>query len=495
MLAKRSFSTALAQIWIPLLVLLLFGVYHGCISFVNHWQFRTFAFDLGYYTHTVYEFGHFRLGEHVLENSIYWHTWGDHFEPILMLIGPLIHLFGAYTLLIVQWAAILIGSIGAFRYFQFRTEDKWLPLIAMAQFLAIWGNSSALSFDFHAVVLGAMVVPWLLLYFHKRDRFRLVVSLLLLVACGEKVAFWGIFIFLGLALLEFRNRRQVMWAFGGATFCLAWTVISLKYVIPIFLHPDKVYQHFDFHVMGENNAEVIKTILTQPGKAFRLLYESHTPEDKLARLLKVELWKMIVLSGGVALLRRPQYLLMLAPILLTKLYNDASIRWGINAHYSIEFVPILCVAIYEWIKDIRLNALRRTAAILMFAITLTASLVSLFTRYQLHYRWENTNVFVSGHWVRWEYDIRNLEYAVSLVPPDVPVTASDRLVPHISPRDKIYFFPTVKDAEYAVIQLILDTYPIPEDRCRQLYQEMLGSGEWEELWVSPEVGVLKRRHP
>jgi uncharacterized membrane protein len=91
-----------------------------------------------------------------------------------MLIGPLVHIFGSYTLLIVQWVAILIGGIGVFRYFQFRSEDKWLPVIAMAQFLAIWGNSSALSFDFHASVLGAMVVPWLLLYFHRRDRFRLV---------------------------------------------------------------------------------------------------------------------------------------------------------------------------------------------------------------------------------------------------------------------------------------------------------------------------------
>ncbi len=495
MIAKRSFATALAQIWIPLLVLLLFGVYHGCITFVNHWQFRTFAFDLGYYTHTVYEFGHLRLGEHVLENSIYWHTWGDHFEPILMLIGPLIHIFGAYTLLIVQWAAILIGAIGTFRYFQFRSEDKWLPVIAMAQFLAIWGNSSALSFDFHAVVLGAMVVPWLLLYFHKRDRLRLVISLLLLVACGEKVAFWGIFIFLGLALLELRNRRQVMWALGGATFCLAWTAVSLKYVIPLFLRPDKVYQHFDFHVMGESNAEVIVNCFKDPLKAIRLLYTAHRPELPETKLLKVELWKMVALSGGIGLLRRPAYLLMLIPIIFTKMFNDADIRWGINAHYSIEFVPILCIALYEWVKDIRIPQLRRSVAVFMLILTATSSIVSLSTRYVWSSRPENLNVFDPRHWERWEYDICNLEYALTFVPPDVPVTASDRLVPHISPRDKIYFFPTVKDAEYAVIQLILDTYPIPEDRCRQLYQEMLGSGEWEELWVSPEVGVLKRRHP
>jgi uncharacterized membrane protein len=494
MSSNRSISTALAQIWLPLFVLLLFGVYHGCITFENHFQFRTYAFDLGYYNHTVHEFGHLRLGEHVLENSIYWHTWGDHFEPVLMLIGPLTHFFGNYTLLIVQWAAILIGAIGTYRYFQFRSEDKWLPLIAMTQFLAIWGNSSALSFDFHAAVLGAMVVPWMLLHFQRRDRWRLALSVLLLVACGEKVSFWGIFIFLGLALLELRQRRQMLWALGASAFCLAWTFVSLKYVIPVFIRPGKTYQHFDFHVMGENNAEVIRTILTHPGKAFRLLYESHTPEEKLSRMLKVELWKMIALSGGIAFLRRPQYLLMMLPVLLTKLYNDASIRWGINAHYSIEFVPILCIAAYEWIKDIRLTAWRRMAAILMLALTLTASLVSLFTRYQLHYRWENTNVFTPGHWVRWEYDIRNLQYAVSIVPPDVPVTASDRLVPQIAPRDKIYFFPHVADAEYAVVQLSLDTYPMSEEKCRQRYQEMQDSGEWEEVWHAPEVGVLRRVH-
>ncbi|HEX2899734.1 MAG TPA: hypothetical protein VHS96_08450, partial [Bacteroidia bacterium] len=85
-------------------------------------------------------------------------------------------------------------------------------------------------------------------------------------------------------------------------------------------------------------------------------------------------------------------------------------------------------------------------------------------------------------------------YAVSIVPPDVPVTASDRLVPQIAPRDKIYFFPHVADAEYAVVQLSLDTYPMSEEKCRQRYQEMRDSGEWEEVWHAPEVGVLRRVH-
>jgi uncharacterized membrane protein len=430
-----------------------------------------------------------------LRIPIYWHTWGDHFEPVLMLIGPLVHIFGSYTLLIVQWAAILIGGIGVFRYFQFRSEDKWLPAIAMAQFLAIWGNSSALSFDFHASVLGAMVVPWLLLYFHRRDRFRLVVSLLLLVACGERVAFWGIFIFLGLMLLELRNRKQVIWALSGSAFCFAWTVISLKYVVPIFLHPGREYRHFDFHVMGESNFEVMVNCFKDPLKAIKLLYTGHIPENPETKFLKVELWKMVALSGGIGLLRRPAYLLMLVPIVVTKMFNDADLRWGINAHYSIEFVPFLCIALFEWVKDIRITQLRRIVAVLVMLLTLTSSLVSLSTRYVWSSRPESNNIFLASHWERQEYDICNLEYALTFVPADVPVTASDRLVPHISPRDKIYFFPTVKDAEYAAIQLILDTYPIKPSHCRRLYQEMLDSGEWEELWVSPEVGVLKRRNP
>ena len=143
----------------PLLILIVFGVFHGSVTFVNHAQFRTHAYDLGYYTHAVSAFGHFRFSDAVIDNATYWHPWGDHFEPILALIGPLVHVFGSYTLLVVQWMAVLIGAFGVFRYFELRSDDEWLPSIAMAQFLSIWGINSALSYDFHASVLGAMVVP------------------------------------------------------------------------------------------------------------------------------------------------------------------------------------------------------------------------------------------------------------------------------------------------------------------------------------------------
>ncbi|MFN8393838.1 MAG: DUF2079 domain-containing protein [Bacteroidia bacterium] len=495
MIRPRYFAFSASQFWLPLLILALFGVYYGMITFVNHAQFRTFAFDLGYYNHAVYEFGHFRLGKHVLENSVYWHTWGDHFEPILILFGPLVYIFDDLTMLVVQLAAVLIGGIGILRYFQHRSDDQWLPVIAMAQFLSIWGITSALAVDFHTVVVGAMIVPWMLLYYENGKRLMFMFMVLLFVGCGEKVSAWGLFIFLGLALLHLRERRKLIWALSSMAFCLAWTIVAIKWVMPIFVRDGHEYRHFLFHIMGENNAEVIKNMVTQPGKAFRLLYESHLPEWPLIPNIKVELWKMIALSGGIALLRRPQYFIMLSIIVLAKVYNDQSVRWGINAHYSVEFAPILCIALYEWVKDIRLRPWRRTLAFFFFLVTIVSTYVSLSTRYKWDYRPENTNIFDTLHWEQPKLDVRELQHAVSLVPPDVPVTASDRLVPHIPLREKIYMFPTVLDAEYVLIQLLVDTYPLSPAKAVERKEQMVSSGEWDLVWEAPAVAVLRRHKP
>lgn len=494
MIRARSHYLSFAQFWLPLLILALFGVYHGLITFVNHANFQTNAFDLGYYNHAVYEFGHFRLGRHVLEHSAYWHTWGDHFEPILVLFGPLTYIFDNLTMLVVQWASILIGAIGVLRYFQHRTDDKWLPVIAMAQFLSIWANSSALSFDVHASVLGAMCVPWMLLFFHQGKRWAFAGLLLLFVASGEKISAWGVFIFLGLVMLDFRDRRKLAWALGSAAFCLLWTVVSLKWVIPYFLNEGEAYRHFAFRCMGENNAEVLKTMITNPGKALRYLFLSHLegPEFKWAWHVKLELWKMILLSGGIAFLRRPQYLFMLLPVLLSKLYNDATLRWGINAHYSIELVPILSIALYEWVKDARLLLWRRSVAIFLLIVTLVSHIVSLSIRDKWDYgRWL-TDLAEPRHWNPKGLDPDELNHAISLVPPDVPVTASDRIVPHIPLRRKIYFFPTIDDAEYAVIQRRTHTYPLDSAGVATRVQGMMDSGEWGPVWDSPGVTVLRR---
>ena len=43
------------------IILIVFGTVYVLISFVNHYNFRTYALDLGAYTNALYKYAHFQL--------------------------------------------------------------------------------------------------------------------------------------------------------------------------------------------------------------------------------------------------------------------------------------------------------------------------------------------------------------------------------------------------------------------------------------------------
>ena len=56
------------------------------ISIVNHYLFRTEAFDLGVYNNMIYSYSHFKFNYTTIQQPNVWHAFSDHFEPIFFLI-------------------------------------------------------------------------------------------------------------------------------------------------------------------------------------------------------------------------------------------------------------------------------------------------------------------------------------------------------------------------------------------------------------------------
>ena len=63
---------------------------------------------------------------------------------------------------------------------------------------------------------------------------------------------------------------------------------------------------------------------------------------------KVEFHWMMMIAGGWACLRHPQFLCMLIPIYAQKMLSNAPSFWGVGRQYSIEFVPIISLAVVFW---------------------------------------------------------------------------------------------------------------------------------------------------
>src|SRR5919112_4805384 len=98
-----------------ILILILFGIIYGLISLVNHYNFRTYALDLGLVNHAIYDYAHFRVNySTLLLDAAPMNFLGSHFALLPILFSPLYWILGSYTLLVVQIAAVLFGGVGVY---------------------------------------------------------------------------------------------------------------------------------------------------------------------------------------------------------------------------------------------------------------------------------------------------------------------------------------------------------------------------------------------
>ena len=134
------------------------GVVYALISFVNQYLFRTYALDLGFYTHIMNDYAHFKVDDYFMFNRATLNVLSDHFDLYLMILSPLVYIFGSYTLLVVQLVAVMLGGWGIFKLIGLYTDDEWIPVLASAVFLSSFGIIHAFSFDYHSNVLTAMML-------------------------------------------------------------------------------------------------------------------------------------------------------------------------------------------------------------------------------------------------------------------------------------------------------------------------------------------------
>ena len=124
----------------------LFAVIYCLISLVNHYQFRTFALDLGLDNNALYSLAHFRMSYFMLDLTVsHMNFFGDHFSPIMFLYVPFYYLFGSYTLLFIQIVSVLFGGYGIYKYCKYKFPEGYVPLLITFQFFSVWGIFSALS--------------------------------------------------------------------------------------------------------------------------------------------------------------------------------------------------------------------------------------------------------------------------------------------------------------------------------------------------------------
>ena len=479
-------------------LLVFFALVYAAISLVNHYNFRTATLDLGLIAQAVGDFAHLRWPRTtLLLDAPPTPFLGQHFSLTPLLAAPLYYLVGAsWALLLVQVAAVVWGAYGVWRYAYAHGASPSEATWAMALFASQWGVFSALSFDYHDNVVGAMAFPWLALGVSQRRGGLALAAALLLLVSKENMALWLAFLLLGLAWKHWPSRTTAGWLGLGAVLSFGYFVGITQYVMPAL---DATHRPFTQIVryahLGPTLTAAVTNVLTQPALLWDVLF-SNTTLEPVYDNIKRELWLALLVSGGWALVWRPWYALMLVPILGQKLLLNEPGFWGINLHYSIEFAPVLALAVTDALLTRQPGKARRLAWGGALAGVVVFTVVTLYVRESKWYNRPTNNPLVAEHYQSPYPDRAGLHAALALVPAGAPLSATSSLIPHLLNRRDAYLFPVLRTAR--VVALLRDptpeaAWPVTPDQARQAISQFQADPNFRTLYEDAQLVVLARQ--
>lgn len=477
-------------------IILFFASIYASISITNHYFYRTFAHDLGIKNQVIWSYAHFEYNYNTvideMDGTI--NVMASHFEPILILLSPFWWLFGSYTLLIFQILFILWGGVGIYKYIEKISGNKLLACLAMAMQLALWPNYAALSYDFHTNVLAAAIVPWLFYSIEMKNWKLFSIHLLLILFCKENMALWMSFVGMGMLIHFRKDKSKLKFGFILILTSIAYFILVMKIIMPYYADGKFPYKHFNYHVLGNTWTEVLTNAIKHPIDSLMLLFEPHgiQSNDPGVYNAKMNFHFYVLLSGGIFLVFRPQFLVMLIPIYGQKMLADDYGKWGIFGQYSIEVNTMIVLAAFHFILLFKDSKIHLLAGFVLFlaAFDTTKEFIGLWKPHPCGK--VLTNFWQKSHYIR-EFDTEQLKPVIEKIPKDAKLSATFYLVPHLADRKVIYKYPIIRDAEYIFLVDDYNHYENTRERFIIEQDSLLHSPYWEKIDSTRNSFLLKRK--
>lgn len=438
---KHILSTLCSQFAFPkiffVIICLVYLVVAWLQSIIQHDQFLTNNWDLGFHNQLMYKFSHLKLPGSTLWNSQYPLTCflGDHVTLLMPLHSQLYWLFGSNTLLIVQILYGLVGALGLYKLINYKFDSAYLALAGVSLFFTHYSLYSALDFDAHDNVYGMMLLPWILYFYYKGNMKLFLMSLGIFLFAREDLALTAIM--LGICFLIFDGATK--WKYG--LLCLiiscAYFLLTYKLIIPYFSPlPGGGYAAWRFTHLGSSMQEVVMNSISNPGRFLSIAFDTIEKQEKL---------KYFLYTGGILFFIRPQFALLVVPTFFTTCLSSSWTLWGNMFHYNILFAVLLPFLVVSTTTLFRSNIIK--AALLLFFIYLNLQ----YLNKNFFHDWKTFDRIFTYDYYHQRQNQNEIKEGLNIIPKEAVVSATNYYTPHLAFRDKVYFFPDVKDAEYIVI--------------------------------------------
>ncbi len=328
-----------------LLGILTFALY-SVFSWLQWQSYTIRSWDLGIFTQLAKAYANFSPPIVSLKGEGY-NLLGDHFHPLLVLLGPIYKAFPhAFTLLVAQ-NLLLALSVAVIARLAVKRFGNFTGICLSAAYALSWGLQSAIDSQFHEV---AFAVPLLALALVAvlEERWRSAwawASLLVFVKedLGLTVLVIGL-------VMAFRARTPAgLWL---AAWGVGWFALATKVILPA-MNPGAEWAYQSQLDVGR--------LLGDPASLFH-------PTKVITVLL------LAAITVGLFLFS-PLVLIVL-PTLAWRFLSDLPVYWGQEWQYSAVLMPIVFIAAIDALsrrKALDSARLRQLLGAAMLLISLTLS--------------------------------------------------------------------------------------------------------------------------
>ena len=335
---RLTATCLVATWWLPSVIACAVGALYVCYSVAQWRALVAPSWDLGIFTEAAQAYSRFEVPIVPIKGPGY-NLLGDHFHPLLALLGPIFRLFpSALTLLVVQDVLIAVSVLPIARLAQRLLGRGGALLVGLAYGLG-WGLQGAVAAQFHEVCLAVPLLAFGGVAFVERRWSACMAWLAPLVLVKEDL---GLTVFMAGLAIAWRRRGEgrsgVLRSLAYALFGIIAFVVTVKVLLPA-MNPAGTWA---YSLDGAATGAGTPTAGTTAARAIPSLWDIlTTPSVKLVTLL------VLLAGAGVVGSASPWFALVL-PTLAWRFAGSVEAYYGWDSwHYNAVLVPIAACSLLD----------------------------------------------------------------------------------------------------------------------------------------------------
>jgi uncharacterized membrane protein len=491
-------SLAARAVWALMLV---HAAAFSWLSVARHEAYSSGRFDLGNMVQAIWSTAQGRFLETTDVSGEQFSRLGAHVDPILALFAPIFRFWPEPNILLVTQAVVVsLGALPVFWLARLWLQSDKLAVASAAVYLLYPPLHFAVLFDFHPVTLAAPLLLYCIWAAETGKWWTLGICGALAALTQEQVGLMLVTLAIWMAVRHPARRRQAAVLAGAA---LSWVIVAMAVIIPAFA-VDAANPHLvRYQELGDSPVDIITTFFVRPWEVLGVVA---TPDRALYLLILLAPLLFLPLSA-------PLLAACALPQLAINLFAADGPAQSIEYHYTAVLTPFLIAASIMGLARLRERELPAwlapriarpglVAAAMVGVVALSGIPLGPMpgTQHVPLVGWSG-----AAH-IRFSADPREeaLDKAVSIVPDDAIVSASNDLGAHLSARRRVYLFPRktnpADDTQWIVVSGVQEVMNASRHRPTlkpieyrpRLVALIRNKATWREVFTDDGVRVFRR---